>query len=82
MTLKRFIYIVFSKYLLVLYFKKSNGARRESVVVKIPALKTLGTRIDASSDPIQLPACGLGMQSRTAQSFGTLHPHGRPGGNS
>ena len=28
--------------------------------------------------PIQLPACGLGKQSRTAQSFGTLHPRGRP----
>ena len=29
--------------------------------------------------PIQLPACGLGKQSRMAQSFGTLHPRGRPG---
>ena len=28
--------------------------------------------------PIQLPACGLGKQSRTAQSFGNLHPRGRP----
>ncbi|XP_058514243.1 GRIP1-associated protein 1 isoform X2 [Ochotona princeps] len=29
--------------------------------------------------PIQLPACGLGKQSRTAQSLGTLHPRGRAG---
>ena len=28
--------------------------------------------------PIQLPACGPGWQSRTAQSFGTLHLRGRP----
>ena len=29
--------------------------------------------------PIQLPACGLGKQSRMAQSLGTLQPSGRPG---
>ena len=29
--------------------------------------------------PIQLPACGLGKQSRTAQIFGSLHLHGEPG---
>ena len=29
--------------------------------------------------PIQLPACGPGKQLRTAQSFGTLYPRGRPG---
>ena len=27
--------------------------------------------------PFQLPACGLGKQQRTAQSFGNLHPPGR-----
>ena len=32
--------------------------------------------------PIQFPACGLGKQSRTAQSLGTLHPHERPQGAS
>ena len=30
--------------------------------------------IPAAPLPIQLPACGLGKQSRTAQSLGTLHP--------
>ena len=29
--------------------------------------------------PFQLPACGPGKQSRTAQSFGTLHLRGRSG---
>ena len=29
--------------------------------------------------PIQLPACGLGKQSRMAQSLETLHQSGRPG---
>ena len=29
--------------------------------------------------PIQLPACGPGEQSRTAQGFGNLHPRRRPG---
>ena len=35
--------------------------------------------IPAAPLPFQLPACGLGKQSRTAQSLGTLHPRGRPG---
>ena len=34
--------------------------------------------IPAAPLPFQLPACGLGRQSRTAQGFGTLHPRGRP----
>ena len=34
--------------------------------------------IPAAPLPFQLPACGPGKQSRTAQSFGTLHPHRRP----
>ena len=35
--------------------------------------------IPAAPLPIQLPAYGPGKQSRMAQSFGTLHPRGRPG---
>ena len=35
--------------------------------------------IPAALLPIQLPACGLGMQPRTAHTFDTFHPHGRPG---
>ena len=35
--------------------------------------------IPAAPLPFQLPACGLGKQWKTAQSFGTLHPRGRPG---
>ena len=35
--------------------------------------------IPAAPLPFQLPACGPRKESRTAQSFGTLHPHGRPG---
>ena len=35
--------------------------------------------IPAAPLPFQLPACGPGRQSRTAQGFGTLHPRGRPG---
>ena len=35
--------------------------------------------IPAALLPFQLPACGLGKQSRTAQSFSTLHLRGRPG---
>ena len=35
--------------------------------------------IPAAPLPFQLPACGLGKQLRTAQSFGTLHLRGRPG---
>ena len=35
--------------------------------------------IPAAPLTFQLPACGPGKQSRTAQSFGTLHPRGRPG---
>ena len=34
--------------------------------------------IPAAPLPFQLPACGLGTQSRMAQGFGTLHPRGRP----
>ena len=34
--------------------------------------------VPAAPVPIQLPACGLGKQPRTAQSLGTLHLHGRP----
>ena len=34
--------------------------------------------IPAAPLPFQLPACGPGKQSRTAQSFGNLHPRGRP----
>ena len=32
--------------------------------------------------PIQLPACGLGKQSRTVQILGTLHLPGIPAGGS
>ena len=35
--------------------------------------------IPAAPLPFQLPACGPGKQQRTAQSFGNLHPRGRPG---
>ena len=35
--------------------------------------------IPAAPLPFQLPACGPGKQSRTAQSFGNRHPRGRPG---
>ena len=34
--------------------------------------------IPAAPLPFQLPACGPGKQSRTAQSLGTLHLRGRP----
>ena len=33
--------------------------------------------IPAAPLPIQLPACGLGKQWRTAQSLGTLHLRGK-----
>ena len=53
-------------------------------VVKGPRLARPGSHMGAGSIPaaplpFQLPACGLGKQSRTAQSFGNLHPRGRPG---
>ena len=53
-------------------------------VVKVLALHTRDpiwapVLIPAAPLPFQLPACGLGKQSRTAQGFGTLHPCGRPG---
>ena len=35
--------------------------------------------IPAAPFPIQIPTCGPGKQSRTAQGFGTLHPRGIPG---
>ena len=52
-------------------------------VVKGPRLARPGSHMGAGSSPaaplpFQLPACGLGKQSRTAQSFGTLHSRGRP----
>ena len=46
-----------------------------------PAAKVLALNTPDSHKfplPIQLTACGLGKQSRTAQDFGTLHPRGRP----
>ena len=56
-------------------------------VVQVVKVLTLHARdpiwvpvlILAAPLPIQLPACGPGKQSRTAQSFGTLHPRGRLG---
>ena len=76
------------------------GAQRGGAVVKVLALHTrdpiwVPVLILAAPLPFQLPASGLGKQSRTglgkqsrtglgkqlrtAQSFGTLHPRGRPG---
>ena len=60
------------------------GARRSGTVVEVLALHAWDPMwapvlIPAAPLPFQLLACGLGMQSRTAQSFGTLHPRGRPG---
>ena len=49
----------------------------DGVVAKVLALHA-SVLIPAAPLPIQLPACGMGKQSRMAQSFGTLHPHGRP----
>ena len=62
-------------------------ARRDGAVVKVLALHTRDpiwapVLIPAAPLPIQLLACGPGKQSRTTQSFGTLHPRGRPGGGS
>ena len=52
-------------------------------VVKVLALHArdpiwMPVLIRAAPLPFQLPACGPGKQQRTAQSFGTLHPCGRP----
>ena len=64
--------------------KRKKGAQRGGAVVKVLALHARDpiwapVLISAAPLPIQLPACGPGKQSRTAQSFGTLHPRGRPG---
>ena len=53
-------------------------------VVKVLAMHTQDpicalVLIPAAPLPLQLPACGPGKQSGMAQSFGTLHPRGRPG---
>ena len=59
-------------------------ARRSGAVVKVLTLHAqdpiwVPVLIPAAPLPFQLPACGPGKQSRTAQGFGTLHLHGRPG---
>ena len=60
-----------------------SWAWRDGAVVKVLALHAWDpiwapVLIPAAMLPIQLPACGPGKQSRTAQSFGTLHLCGRP----
>ena len=60
-------------------------ARRGGTVVKVLALHARDPIWApvlipyAALLPFQLLACGPGKQWRTAQSFGTLHPRGRPG---
>ena len=59
-------------------------ARHGGAVDKGPHLARPGSHMGASSIPaaplpFQLPACGPGKQSRTAQSFRNLHLRGRPG---
>ena len=59
-------------------------ARRGGAVVKVLALHARDpiwvlVLTLAAPLPFQLPACGPGKQSRTAQGFGTLHPRGRLG---
>ena len=56
-------------------------AQRDSIVVKVFALHTPESHIVLILEallPIQIPACGLGKQSRMAQNLGTLHQRGRP----
>ena len=62
-------------------------AWRDGAVVKVLTLHARDpiwvlVQIPAALLPIQLPAGGLGKQSRTAQSLGTLYLRGRPRGGS
>ena len=66
-----------------LLFKNTWRAWRDGAVIKVLTLHTQDpiwapVLILAAPLPFQLPACGLGRQSRMAQGFGTLHPRGRP----
>ena len=78
------LFILIINYSLAESFTNGESwARRDSAVVKVLTLHSqhpiwVLVLIPAAPLPFQLPACGPGKQSRTAQSFGTLHPHRRP----
>ena len=63
--------------------KKKKNRLKNKFLVKVLALHAqdpiwVPVLIPAAPLPIQLPACGLRKQWRTAQSLGILHLHGRP----
>ena len=67
--------------------KPGHWARCGGAVVKVLVLHARNPNwvlvlLPAAPLPIQLPACGPGMQSRTVQGSGTLHPHGQEGAGS